>query len=72
MGRRFGCLRQRESSRQEVILMPWKRAKGGGYTTSRGGRVGRPKQYEALRRQGMSKGRAARITNAQSGRRRGR
>lgn len=42
--------------------MPWKRRKSG-YTTKRGGFVRRPKQYEALRRKGMSKSRAARISN---------
>lgn len=44
--------------------MPWKKAKGGGKTTKRGGFIRRTKQYEALRRQGMSKGKAARISNA--------
>lgn len=43
--------------------MPWKR-KGKGYKTSRGGFVKRPKQYEALRRKGMSKSAAARIANS--------
>lgn len=43
--------------------MPW-RKRGKGYTTKRGGHVAKPKQYEALRRKGMSKARAARITNA--------
>ncbi len=44
--------------------MPWRRNKGGGYRTSKGGNVGNPKQYEGLRKRGMSKRRAAAITNA--------
>jgi hypothetical protein len=50
--------------------MPWKR-KGSGYTTSQGGQVSKPKQYEALRQQGKSKSQAARITNAQGKRGKG-
>ena len=42
--------------------MPWKK-QGKGYTTKRGGNVAKPKQYEALRRKGMSKAKAAKITN---------
>ena len=45
--------------------MPWKKNKGGGYSTDKGGNVSNPKQYEALKDQGMSKEKAARITNAQ-------
>lgn len=44
--------------------MPWKRNKGGGYSTPRGGNVKNPKRYEALIRRGYSKNSAARITNA--------
>ncbi len=44
--------------------MPWRRRKGGGYRTKKGGNVKKPRQYEALRRKGMSKSKAARITNA--------
>jgi hypothetical protein len=44
--------------------MPWRRNKGGGYRTGKGGNVKKPKQYEALRRRGLSKTAAARITNA--------
>ncbi len=44
--------------------MPYKRNKRGGYRTARGGNVANPKQYEKLRGKGMSKGRAAAITNA--------
>ncbi len=47
--------------------MPWKRNKGGGYRTGKGGNVAKPKQYEALRKQGKSKAQAARITNAKRG-----
>jgi hypothetical protein len=43
--------------------MPWRRRKSG-YTTKRGGFVRRPKQYEALRRKGLSKTAAARIANS--------
>lgn len=44
--------------------MPWTRS-GSGYTTKkRGGFVRNPDQYEALRRKGMSKERAAAITNS--------
>jgi hypothetical protein len=43
--------------------MPWKR-EGSGYTTKRGGFVRNPGQYEKLRAKGMSKERAARITNS--------
>jgi hypothetical protein len=44
--------------------MPWKKNKGGGYSTSKGGNIKSPEQYEALKEQGMSKEKAARITNA--------
>lgn len=44
--------------------MPWRRNRGGGYRTKRGGNVRNPRQYEALRRKGYSKSRAAKITNA--------
>jgi hypothetical protein len=48
--------------------MPWRKTKSGGYTKitrkGRGGFVKNAKQYEALRRKGMSKQSAARITNA--------
>jgi hypothetical protein len=44
--------------------MPWKKAKGGGKTTKRGGFVKNTKQYEALRKKGVSKGKAARIANS--------
>lgn len=43
--------------------MPWRKNRRGGYGTKRGGNVKRPKQYEALRRKGMSKKKAARIAN---------
>jgi hypothetical protein len=44
--------------------MPWKKA-GSGYTTRRGGFVKNPKQYEAIKKKpGMTKARAAAITNA--------
>lgn len=46
--------------------MPWKKVRGG-YTKrgrGRGGFIRDRKMYEALRRQGYSKQRAARITNA--------
>jgi hypothetical protein len=43
--------------------MPWKKT-GSGYTTRRGGFVKNPGQYEALKKSGMSKGKAARIANA--------
>lgn len=46
--------------------MPWKKNKGGGYKTSKGGNVKNPKQYEALRKKGMSKDKAAKITNSKS------
>ena len=49
--------------------MPWRR-QGKGFTTKRGGNIAKPKMYEALRKQGMSKTKAARITNAK-GRRKG-
>lgn len=49
--------------------MPWKKNKGGGYRTKKGGSVKRPKQYEALRRKGMSKKAAARIANTKRRRR---
>lgn len=43
--------------------MPW-RKQGKGYTTKPGGHVAKPKMYEALRRKGVSKTKAAKITNA--------
>jgi hypothetical protein len=43
--------------------MPWRR-QGKGYTTKRGGHVAKPSMYERLRGKGMSKAKAARITNA--------
>lgn len=43
--------------------MPWSKS-GSGYTTKRGGFIRNPKQYEALKAGGMSKAKAARITNA--------
>jgi len=47
--------------------MPWTKNKGGGYSVKgRGGNISNPKQYEALKEQGMSKEKAARITNASS------
>jgi N6-adenosine-specific RNA methylase IME4 len=57
----------------EVVGMPWRRTKRGGYTkagTKRGGYVRNTKQYEALRRKGHSKASAARITNASARKRR--
>jgi hypothetical protein len=45
--------------------VPWKKNKGGGYSTAEGGNVKNPAQYEALRREGKSKESAAKITNAQ-------
>lgn len=45
--------------------MPWKPVRGG-YTKAgrgRGGFVRKPRMYEALRRKGHSKAKAARITN---------
>lgn len=45
--------------------MPWKKT-GKGYKVKgkkRSGTIKRPKQYETLRRKGMSKKRAARIAN---------
>lgn len=47
--------------------MPWRRNKGGGYRTSRGGNVKQPKVYEGLRRRGASKQQAARIANTKRG-----
>lgn len=44
--------------------MPWKKNKGGGFSTKRGGNVKNPAQYEALRKKGMSKKKAARIANS--------
>jgi hypothetical protein len=44
--------------------MPWKKNKGGGYSTAQGGNVKNPSQYEALKEKGFSKESAARITNA--------
>ena len=46
--------------------MPWTKTKGG-FTTKQGGFVRNPKQYEALKASGMSKAKAARITNAKKG-----
>ena len=46
--------------------MPWRKT-GSGFTTKRGGFVKNPKQYEALKAEGMSKAKAARITNAKKG-----
>lgn len=45
--------------------MPWKKTKKGYRVKGkkRSGTIKRPKQYEALRRKGMSKKRAARIAN---------
>lgn len=47
--------------------MPWTKTKTG-YKKTRGGKghIKRPKVYEALRKKGMSKKRAARIANAKS------
>jgi len=45
--------------------MPWKKNKGGGYSTPEGGNIKNPAQYEALKREGYSKESAAKITNAQ-------
>ena len=42
--------------------MPWRR-RGRGYTTKRGGFVKKPRVYEALRKKGVSKARAAKIAN---------
>jgi hypothetical protein len=50
--------------------MPWRRNKGGGYSTKRGGNVAKPSMYEKLRGKGMSKSKAARITNAKAGKKR--
>lgn len=47
--------------------MPWKKNKGEGYSTRRGGNVQNTKQYEALRKKGMSKKKAARISNSKRG-----
>jgi len=44
--------------------LPWKK-QGKGYTTKRGGNVAKPKVYERLRAKGMSKTKAAKITNSQ-------
>lgn len=44
--------------------MPWQKNKSGGYRTRKGGNVADPHQYETLRKQGLSKESAARITNA--------
>lgn len=46
--------------------MPWKKTKKGYRVKGkrRSGTVKRPKQYEALRRKGMSKKSAARIANS--------
>ncbi len=50
--------------------MPWRANKGKGYRTPRGGNVANPKQYEGLRKRGMSKRRAAAVTNASNKRKR--
>lgn len=44
--------------------MPWKRTRGGGHKTKRGGFVRNTQQYEKLRKKGMSKKKAARIANS--------
>ena len=46
--------------------MPWKKTKKGYRVKGkkRSGTIKRPKQYEALRKKGMSKKRAARIANS--------
>lgn len=46
--------------------MPWKKTKSGYKKKGqkRGGHIKRPKQYEALRKKGMSKKSAARIANS--------
>jgi len=49
--------------------VPWKKTKGG-YKTARGGHIRSPRMYEALRRKGLSKSSAARITNSRRKRRR--
>ena len=46
--------------------MPWKHSGGGFTTKDRGGFVRNPGQYEKLRAKGMSKQRAAAITNSVS------
>jgi hypothetical protein len=46
--------------------VPWKKS-GKGFTTAKGGFVKNPAQYEALKAEGMSKAKAARITNAKKG-----
>jgi hypothetical protein len=46
--------------------MPWTKNKGGGFSTPQGGNIKNPKQYEALKSEGMSKEKAAKITNASS------
>jgi hypothetical protein len=43
--------------------MPWKKNKGGGFRTAKGGNIKNTKQYEALRKKGMSRKKAARISN---------
>lgn len=48
--------------------MPWKRNRSGGYSTARGGNIKRPSVYEALRRRGMSKAKAAKIANRKKSR----
>lgn len=47
--------------------MPWRSTRGGGHTTRRGGFIRNTKMYEALRRKGMSKSKAARISNSKRG-----
>lgn len=46
--------------------MPWKK-QGKGYTTKKGGHVKSPAKYEKLRAKGMSKSKAAKITNSRKG-----
>lgn len=43
--------------------MPWEKKKST-YTKKEGGNIKNPRQYEELRDQGMSKEKAARITNS--------
>lgn len=43
--------------------MPWRKDKGGGYRTRRGGHIDRPGVYERLRGKGFGKGKAARFAN---------
>jgi hypothetical protein len=43
--------------------VPWKRTRGGWTKAGKGGYVRSRRMYEALRRKGYSKAKAARITN---------